>query len=62
MEGKIYHALRKFLEIKALSADIYSKLYVSGSCPGILYGLLKIHKQNQFNLNSVQSLPPHTMP
>ena len=47
LEVKVNIILRKF---KTLNWIIYrgtvKKLYVSGSGPGVLYGLLKIHKPN----------------
>lgn len=36
-----FFALRKFEEMKALSVDIYSILYVSVSNPGLLNGVPK---------------------
>ncbi|KAF2347718.1 hypothetical protein FHG87_021527, partial [Trinorchestia longiramus] len=46
IEDKINNFLRKLKDLKMLSADNYSKIFVSGSGPGKLYGLPKIHKSN----------------
>jgi len=43
-EDKINYLLRKLKNLKMLSDDVYEKLRVTGSAPGILYGLPKIHK------------------
>ena len=43
-EDKLNRLLRKFKELKILSDATYATLYASGSIPGILYGLPKIHK------------------
>ena len=50
VEDKINNFLRKMKNLKLLSDITYKKLFVSGSGPGILYGLPKIHKSN-FNVN-----------
>ena len=44
IEDKINRFLLKLKNCKSISDDIYSKLRVTGSSPGILYGLPKIHK------------------
>ena len=46
IEDKINNFLRKLKNSGNLSDAIYKRLYVSGSGPGILYGLPKIHKSN----------------
>ena len=43
-EGKINRLIRK-LKKNPLLTDILKPLLVSGSCPGTLYGLPKIHKE-----------------
>ena len=43
-EDRLNRLLRKFKELKIISDVIYSTLYASGSVPGILYGLPKVHK------------------
>ena len=44
IETKINSFLRKLKNLDMLSSETYSKLFSSGSSPGILYGLPKIHK------------------
>jgi len=44
IEDKINNFLRKLKTMKILNCDIYGQLFTSGSGPGILYGLPKIHK------------------
>ena len=44
IEDKLNNFLRKIKNIGIFTQDIISKLYVSGSNPGVLYGLPKIHK------------------
>ena len=44
IEDKINRFLLKLKNLKSISDDIYSKLRATGSSPGILYGLPKIHK------------------
>ena len=44
IEDKINTLLRKIKNVGIFSQDIINKLYVSGSAPGVLYGLPKIHK------------------
>jgi len=44
VEDKINYLLRKLKNLKMLSEDVYNSLRVSGSGPGILYGLPKTHK------------------
>ena len=46
IEYKINNFLRKLKKSKILSDDFYKKTFTSGSGPGILYGLPKIHKPN----------------
>ena len=46
IEDKINNFLRKLKNFKLISSDLYKQLFVSGSAPGILYGLPKIHKPN----------------
>ena len=46
VETKINNFLTKLKSLKAISESIYKTLRVTGSGPGILYGLPKIHKQN----------------
>ena len=43
LEDKLNRLLRT-LKDKVISPDTYSKLFASGSVPGILYGLPKVHK------------------
>jgi hypothetical protein len=44
IEDKINNFLRKLKSLKLLSDDLYHQLFVTGSSPGILYGLPKVHK------------------
>ena len=44
IEDKINRFLVKLKKIGMIGEMIYKKLYVTGSSPGILYGLAKIHK------------------
>ena len=44
IEDQINNFIRKLKDSSALASETFSKLHVSGSCPGILYGLPKIHK------------------
>ncbi len=46
VEDKINRFLRKLKNAALISDEIYSNLFVSGSSPGILYGLPKVHKPN----------------
>ena len=46
IEDKINNFLRKLKKLMLLSDETYKSLFVSGSGPGILYGLPKIHKPN----------------
>ena len=46
IEDKINNFLRKLKNSNKISDEIYKKLYVTGSGPGILYGSPKIHKPN----------------
>ena len=46
-EGKLIRFLRDTLQKqKIITDEVYRDLYPSGSTPGILYGLPKIHKEN----------------
>jgi hypothetical protein len=44
-ELKVRDTLRKIADSKAISEDVYTRLCPSGSRPGIMYGLAKVHKQ-----------------
>lgn len=44
IEDKINNFLRKIKKLELIPQDVINKLFVSGSGPGILYGLPKIHK------------------
>ena len=46
IEDKINRFLLKLKKSKIIDENCYKSLYVSGSGPGILYGLPKIHKPN----------------
>jgi len=46
IEDKINYLLRKLKNSKVISEEVYNNLRVSGSGPGILYGLPKIHKSD----------------
>jgi len=46
MEDKLMNFLRKLKTLNLLSNETYNQLFVSGSGPGILYGLPKIHKSD----------------
>ena len=46
IEDKINRFLLKLKNLNVLSTDLYNKLHVSGSHPGILYGLPKVHKKD----------------
>ena len=46
IEDKINSFIRKLKTCSDIPADVLSKLYASGSSPGILYGLPKIHKSD----------------
>ena len=46
IEDKINNFLRKLKNLKLLSEDLYRELHVSGSSPGVLYGLPTVHKSN----------------
>lgn len=50
VETKVNNFLSKLKSLGAISDDIYKSLYVTGSGPGILYGLPKIHKPD-FSVN-----------
>ena len=45
-EDKINNFLKKLKTCTDIPADVVSKLYASGSSPGILYGLPKMHKSD----------------
>ena len=49
VEDKVNDFLFKLMSLFFLSADVYKKLHVSGSGPGILYGLPKVHKTDFFS-------------
>ena len=44
LEDRINNFLKKLTNKNIISEETYKHLYVSGSAPGILYGLAKIHK------------------
>ena len=44
VEDKINNFLRKLKNLSYINENVYKKLFVSGTGPGILYGLPKIHK------------------
>ena len=44
VEDKINRLLSKLKSVGMISEELYKRLFVSGSTPGILYGLPKIHK------------------
>lgn len=44
-ELKVRDTLRAIADTKAISEDVYIRLCPSGSRPGIMYGLAKVHKQ-----------------
>lgn len=44
LEDKINRFLSKLKKLEMISDSIYNELFVSGSLPGVLYGLPKIHK------------------
>jgi len=44
IEDKINRFLRKLLSLELLTEDVYNRLFVSGSSPGVMYGLPKTHK------------------
>ena len=44
VEDKVNHFWPKLKSLNFLSADVYKKLLIYGSGPGILYGLPKVHK------------------
>jgi len=50
MEDKVNNFLRKLKDLNLLDSDLYKQLFTSGSGPGILYGLPKIHKPD-FHIN-----------
>ena len=52
MENKIVELLKRLKEKQEISDKVYKELYPTGSKPGILYGLCKIHK------SIVDGVPP----
>ena len=46
IEDKINNFLRKLKNLKLLGNEVYNELYCSGTSPGVLYGLPKIHKND----------------
>ena len=46
IDSKINRFLDKLKKKKAITPELYKDLYVSGSSPGVLYGLPKIHKND----------------
>ena len=46
IEDKINNFLRKLKSLKLVSSEVYNELYCSGTSPGVLYGLPKIHKND----------------
>ena len=44
VEDKINRLLTKLKSLGMISGEVYKRIYASGSTPGILYGLPKIHK------------------
>jgi hypothetical protein len=50
IEDKLNNFFRKIKALKVISDETYKHLFVSGSGPGILYGLPKIHKPS-FGVN-----------
>ena len=52
MENKIVELLKRLKEKQKISYKLYNELYITGSKPGILYGLCKIHK------SIVDGVPP----
>ena len=44
LEDKINRFLNKLKKVNLITEPIYKHLFVSGSAPGILYGLPKVHK------------------
>ena len=46
LEDKLNNFLLNLKNLGHISPELYKKLYVTGTGPGILYGLAKIHKSN----------------
>ena len=46
LEDKVNRLLNKLKKDSIITDQLYNSLHVSGSTPGILYGLPKIHKTN----------------
>ena len=58
LEDRINNFLKQLKTKELISESIYKLLYVSGSTPGILYGLAKIHKDNSYIFPCVQFSQP----
>ena len=52
LEDKLARLLRQHLKLNVIIKDIFNNLFTSGSSPGFLYGLPKIHKTG----NSIRSI------
>ena len=72
-EDRVNRYLKQLLKENIIDGKVYRKLYSSGSRPGILYGLPKIHKENSpirpklssigtFNYNLAKFLVPVIAP
>ena len=46
LEDKLNRFLRSLKELRVISESVFNYLYASGSQPGIMYGLPKVHKGN----------------
>ena len=44
IEDKVNRFIQKLKKLGIVTEEVYKKLYVTGSSPGILYGLVKTHK------------------
>ena len=58
IENQINFFLRKLKSAGSITTDPYNSLYVSGSAPGVFYGLPKIHKpdfKNMFHFRRIFS-------
>ena len=56
IEDKVNNLLRKLKRLNSISTDMYNKLFCTGTNPGILYGLPKIHKvdfSNKFQFRPI---------
>ena len=49
IEDKINYFLRKIKDSIVCDADVFKRLFASGSAPGVMYGLPKIHKPDFAN-------------